>query len=222
MVKTRLVNDRIHVDTPYDEGFVQELKNNVPSSLREWDGDKWVVHPDYGDEIERLINKYFQHRGLTLDRGDIDIHSSVDIWYDDYHFRSKTEARWAYFFNEVMDESSWRYEPNLYNVDGELYLPDFYLVENEVFVEIKGKQPSEKARHHATILSEKEDPVVIFCGPPYKIDNEKSVVYENGRAYWGIGLKAGITGIEVNPNGNGNLSTEIEEAFSSTKGHRFI
>jgi hypothetical protein len=224
MVNTYLANGRIHADTPYDGGFVEELKNNVPSSFREWDGDEWIVHPDYREELQRLINKYYQKRtgDIHLTPGDSQNVSSVDIWHNGYHFRSKTEARWAYFFNQILKKNRWRYEPNVYNVGEGLYLPDFYLVDQAVFVEIKGRSPSEDAKEKACRLSEKGEPVAIFVGPPYKIVYEESLVYEDGVAHHGIGLRSSPgSRFEINPNGAGDRAPGVQEALQETKGYRF-
>lgn len=40
-----------------------------------------------------------------------------------HRFRSRTEARWAVFFTAL--GLRWEYEPEGFNIDGELYLPDF-------------------------------------------------------------------------------------------------
>lgn len=40
-----------------------------------------------------------------------------------HRFRSRTEARWAVFFTTL--GFRWEYEPEGFNIDGELYLPDF-------------------------------------------------------------------------------------------------
>lgn len=57
--------------------------------------------------------------------------------YNGYNFRSKLEARWAYFFDQL--EISWFYEKYFFTMpNGNGYLPDFYLPEFGWFVEVKG------------------------------------------------------------------------------------
>jgi hypothetical protein len=46
--------------------------------------------------------------------------------YKGYHFRSRLEARWAVFFDQL--GLDWEYEPQGYVLDGTPYLPDFKLV----------------------------------------------------------------------------------------------
>lgn len=57
--------------------------------------------------------------------------------YDGYKFRSRLEARWAVFFHEAGIE--YQYETDGFQGENGLYyLPDFYLPEFEVYVEVKG------------------------------------------------------------------------------------
>ena len=57
--------------------------------------------------------------------------------YDGVEFRSRLEARWAVFFNEL--GIKWYYEYEGFDLDGEWYLPDFYLpeVKDGMFFEVK-------------------------------------------------------------------------------------
>ncbi len=51
---------------------------------------------------------------------------AIETYYDGYRFRSRLEARWAIFFNEL--GIKFEYEPQGYVLkSGETYLPDFYL-----------------------------------------------------------------------------------------------
>lgn len=53
-----------------------------------------------------------------------------------YKFRSRLEARWAVFFNAL--GLRWEYEPQGFELrDGTRYLPDFYLPDQDTYVEIK-------------------------------------------------------------------------------------
>jgi len=66
---------------------------------------------------------------------------AIETKYKGYKFRSRLEARWAVFFDSIGIE--WLYEPEGFEkeVNGELirYLPDFYLPEKNIWVEVKGK-----------------------------------------------------------------------------------
>ena len=59
----------------------------------------------------------------------------IETVYNGYKFRSRLEARWAVFFDEA--GIKYEYEPEGFT-DGDLcYLPDFYLPEHNIYVEVK-------------------------------------------------------------------------------------
>lgn len=68
----------------------------------------------------------------------------IETLYKGYRFRSRLEARWAVFFDEI--GADWLYEPEGFELpDGTKYLPDF-LIKNvqgrgakNIYVEIKGE-----------------------------------------------------------------------------------
>lgn len=61
---------------------------------------------------------------------------AIETKYDGYRFRSRLEARWAVFFNEL--NIDYEYEPEGYKLnDGTLYLPDFYLPKFKIYAEVK-------------------------------------------------------------------------------------
>ena len=59
----------------------------------------------------------------------------IETVYKGYRFRSRLEARWAYYFDLIGIE--WRYETEGYDTPHGKYLPDFYLPELQAYVEIK-------------------------------------------------------------------------------------
>lgn len=60
----------------------------------------------------------------------------IETHYKGYRFRSRLEARWAVFFESL--GFRWEYEPQGFELaDGSRYLPDFYLPEQNAYVEIK-------------------------------------------------------------------------------------
>jgi hypothetical protein len=63
---------------------------------------------------------------------------AIETRYAGHHFRSRLEARWAVFFNAL--GIKWEYEPQGYTVGPNKipYLPDFYLPDLKVAVEVKG------------------------------------------------------------------------------------
>lgn len=61
---------------------------------------------------------------------------AIETHYNGYRFRSRLEARWAVFFDEL--RIKYQYEPEGFNLgDNVWYLPDFYLPEQECWLEIK-------------------------------------------------------------------------------------
>ena len=70
---------------------------------------------------------------------------AIETKYNGYRFRSRLEARWAVFFDAM--GIKYEYEPEGFELgNGCRYLPDFYFPDNDVWVEIKGKQLSENER----------------------------------------------------------------------------
>lgn len=119
---------------------------------------------------------------------------SIDTEYNGYRFRSRTEARWAVFFDTVGIE--WLYEMEGFEFDdGERYLPDFYLPEvshrstekSGMWVEIKGLEPDCKWDEGvfetlSKLAGETSEPVALLSGeirnyghhevdPVYYVDN---------------------------------------------------
>ena len=67
---------------------------------------------------------------------------AIETSYKGYRFRSRTEARWAIFFDAV--GISYQYEPEGFDL-GEhgCYLPDFRIPSANAWVEIKGCKPTD-------------------------------------------------------------------------------
>jgi len=105
---------------------------------------------------------------------------AIETRYKGYRFRSRLEARWAVFFDAI--GMKWEYEVEGFDlgVYG-WYLPDFWLPEIGVWVEIKGNWSStsisdglEKSR----IFTEITGQAILFCeGLP---DNYKMTLFSYG------------------------------------------
>jgi hypothetical protein len=63
----------------------------------------------------------------------------IETFYNGYRFRSRLEARWAVFFDAV--GLKYLYEHEGFDLDGDWYLPDFYLTDWDCYVEIKPIMP---------------------------------------------------------------------------------
>lgn len=74
----------------------------------------------------------------------------IETFYDGYYFRSRLEARFAVFCDRC--GIFYKYEPEGYVIDGKKYLPDFYLPDMGVHVEVKG----EREGYEKEILKTKE------------------------------------------------------------------
>lgn len=61
---------------------------------------------------------------------------AIQTEYNGFKFRSRLEARWAVFFDSA--KIKYEYEPEGYQcADGKRYLPDFYLPDFDLYVEVK-------------------------------------------------------------------------------------
>lgn len=61
----------------------------------------------------------------------------IQTEYNGYRFRSRLEARWAVFFDAL--GIKYEYEPEGYTLeDGTKYLPDFFLPDQNYYIEVKG------------------------------------------------------------------------------------
>jgi hypothetical protein len=66
----------------------------------------------------------------------------IETIYKGYRFRSRLEARWAIFFQEI--GLKWQYEIEGFEGEGFKYLPDFYLPTINTWIEIKPFMPDKK------------------------------------------------------------------------------
>jgi hypothetical protein len=86
---------------------------------------------------------------------------AIETRYQGYRFRSRTEARWACFFDRL--GLSWDYEPEGFELPGGVrYLPDFKI--GNAWFEVKPPgEPAEKARLFQEKIGE---PVFVLDGKP--------------------------------------------------------
>jgi hypothetical protein len=76
----------------------------------------------------------------------------LETVYNGIRYRSRLEARWAIFFDSLRLQHE--YEKEGFDLgDGVWYLPDFWLPQLKVWVEIKGADPDEDACDKASKLA---------------------------------------------------------------------
>lgn len=110
---------------------------------------------------------------------------AIQTHFDLHHFRSRSEARWAVFF----DAMNWQfqYEPEGFALPFGPYLPDFFLPQLQCYFEVK---PSEKPKHdpkygvqdRSQILAEElalatGKPCLIVYGTPYDLWNYPGMTF---------------------------------------------
>jgi hypothetical protein len=79
---------------------------------------------------------------------------AIETEYAGCRFRSRLEARWAVFFDAL--SIKWLYEPQGYILgNGDAYLPDFWLPDLQLWVEVKGApNEAEWIKLHAATAAE--------------------------------------------------------------------
>ena len=89
---------------------------------------------------------------------------AIKTIYKGFAFRSRLEARWAVFFDAM--GIKWEYEKEGYILeDKTLYLPDFWLPESKVFLEVKPECLSVEENKKCAQLA-KLHPVILAVGIP--------------------------------------------------------
>jgi hypothetical protein len=77
---------------------------------------------------------------------------AIETEYDGHRFRSRSEARWAVFFNAL--GVPYEYEKEGFDLEGVgRYLPDFWLPEQDFWIEIKGSEPTSDEGERASALA---------------------------------------------------------------------
>jgi hypothetical protein len=94
---------------------------------------------------------------------------AIETLYKGCLFRSRLEARWAVFFDAL--DKVWLYEPEGFVLEDDIcYLPDFYLPEEEVWIEVKpltAEGPTDDDLRKCCLLSKHtKQGVVMLVGTP--------------------------------------------------------
>lgn len=89
----------------------------------------------------------------------------LETRYAGCRFRSRTEARWAVFFDAA--GLRFQYEPEGFSIRSGCYLPDFYLPDVRLFFEVKGAEPTDEERRKCAELCEQaECELLLAVGNP--------------------------------------------------------
>jgi len=116
---------------------------------------------------------------------------SIDTFYNGNYYRSRLEARWAVFFENL--GIKYQYEPEGFkNEKGECYLPDFYLPDTYLRSKLKGVyieiKPDSYELSEVKCSEWFEKPLVLFKGNPDKNiwggDNRGDGGYECWKYQW--------------------------------------
>jgi hypothetical protein len=89
----------------------------------------------------------------------------IETHYKGYRFRSRLEARWAVFFDAL--QIRWDYESEGFELGAVKYLPDFFLPELRMFVEVKrDKANSNEIQKAKQLMLALGYPVLVTQGMP--------------------------------------------------------
>lgn len=88
----------------------------------------------------------------------------IETVYNGYRFRSRLEARWAVFFDAL--GIRYEYEAEGFDIGGEWYLPDFYLPEYKLYVEIKPFGTNRYETKCAKFRDVLDRAILLCCGDP--------------------------------------------------------
>ena len=157
-----------------------------------------------------------------------------------WHFRSRLEGRWAIALSAIGIE--FQYEPEGFSVDGEPYLPDFYLPQVRMFAEVKPICFNEREKRLILKLSDATNcAVLMLVGPPdfktynaihpVRLKDGETERFEtdylldidwHGRKHFDDGRLFGCTGWECNVTApEGSFSPEYRAAVFASRTHRF-
>ena len=91
----------------------------------------------------------------------------IDTRYRGFRFRSRLEARWAVFFDELCIK--WEYEAEGFALPSGNYLPDFWLPDLKTWIEVKrsGWDSDTESRRFDELLVVTQKRGMIVAGEPF-------------------------------------------------------
>jgi len=114
----------------------------------------------------------------------INVLTPIETRYKGILFRSRIEARWALFFDKI--GVPYEYEREGYKLDESTwYLPDFWMPQQDCFIEIKGTAPTLEEEAKASILAQQsgKEVFIFYGGIPTILNYGQMVPFENDSAY---------------------------------------
>ena len=94
-----------------------------------------------------------------------------------YRFRSRLEARWAVFFDAL--GLNWTYEPEGFNLDGDWYLPDFWIEDWQAWVEIKPKLVASPTFNSNGESKQNGDSAWVLCNRLAEVSRQKVLLIQS-------------------------------------------
>lgn len=88
---------------------------------------------------------------------------AIETHYKGYRFRSRLEARWAVFFDDL--GLAWEYEKEGFELPSGRYLPDFFIDGKgmQTWLEVKGKEPTNLECERCHELAQAASLPVLLC-----------------------------------------------------------
>jgi hypothetical protein len=116
---------------------------------------------------------------------------AIETRYAGCHFRSRLEARWAVFFDYL--GVRWEYEPEGFESSYGRYLPDFYLPDLDLYVEVKGSNDQLRADSAkiGSAIDYKATPVsrgLLLLGPVPDVRSTFGVFVTHDVLCWASGV----------------------------------
>jgi hypothetical protein len=167
----------------------------------------------------------------------INMLTPIETKYKGILFRSRLEARWALFFDKI--RVPYQYEAEGYDLNGDWYLPDFWIPQQDYFIEIKGAEPTLEEQCKAALLAQLSGKRVFIFGPLPTIATygqmgavggewDSLALFPEGAGdsgyLWCLDLASGLYSIKKSPSfyrGYNSATDELVSAYNSARSARF-